>query len=513
MDNHTYWTKRQEAKYLVGEKLITDYYKGLEKAFLQSQKEINNVVNSFYIRYANENNVTFQEAQKLLTRAELGELQEFIDMAKEYMGEYNLELNNMSIKARVTRYEALQKQIDVTLQKLYAVEYEQKGRVALQSAYTESYYRTWWNIDCYKGFHSEFAQVNPVLIDELINYPFNGANYSDRIWKQKDHMLYKLKESLTTAMIQGKNPNVLASAFAKQFDAKTKDAYGLLHTESSFIIEQATQKMYEEDGLEKYEWSATLDLKTCHDCSPLDGEIFDVGKGIVGKTLPPKHNRCRCTTIPYLGEEYKASTRAARDPVTGKTITVENVSYDEWHKKYVKGNPKAELAVKKQRNISTDKKQYEEYKKILGKEVPKSVEAFQSLKYNEVEKWHNLKKLYRQTNWQVECQENIVIGNNIHKVPITGEPNSVFDNYKDGKLESRRYYGSTGKVRLDIDLTNHGNAKEHPLVPHAHDWNFKDTQYTDVDSNLQGRLKEGRELSRAEWIANGDILKGVKRDG
>ncbi|PHV72174.1 head morphogenesis protein [Sporanaerobium hydrogeniformans] len=400
MDNHTYWIKRQEAKYLAGEKLITDYYKGLEKAFKQAQKEITNVVNAFYIRYANENNVTFQEAQKLLTRAEIGELQEFIDMAKEYMGEYNLELNNMSIKARITRYEALQKQIDVVLQKLYATEYEQKGREILQNAYTESYYRTWWNIDCYKGFHSEFAQINPVLIDELINYPFNGANYSARLWKQKDHMLYKLNESLTTMLIQGRNPKVLAPEFAKQFDAKTKDAYRLLHTEGSFIMEQATQKMYIEDGIEKYEWSATLDLRTCHDCSPLDGEVFDVGKGIVGETLPPKHNRCRCTTLPYFNDVDKyISERTARNPETGKSIQVwEDMKYDQWYDRYVKGVPEAELAEKKLKGLYEDRKQWNQYKEVLGKEVPQSIEAFQELKYTDNEKWKLLNTEYRKTN-------------------------------------------------------------------------------------------------------------------
>ena len=336
MKNKEYWLNRQEQKYLAGEKSINEYYKSLEKSFIQAKKEIHNVVNEFYIRYANENNLSFAESQIRLSKAEIGELQDFIDMANEYMGEYNLELNNMSVKARITRYQALEKQIDAVLQKTYAVEYDYKGQEMLKDIYSESYNRTWYNIDVYNGFHAEFAQINPRLVDELIKYPFNGANYSNRLWRQKADMLFKLNQSLTTMMIQGKNPKVLATEFAKIFDTKTKEAYRLLHTEGSFIIEQATQKAYEEDEIEKYQFSATLDMKTSEVCRAADGKVVEVGKGISGDTkypLPPMHPFCRSTTIPYF-EDYKPSTRVARD-ATGKTYTVPgDMTYERWSKLY-----------------------------------------------------------------------------------------------------------------------------------------------------------------------------------
>ena len=94
------------------------------------------------MRYAKENKVSFAEAQKQLSRMELGELQEFIDLVSESMGKYNLKLTNMSIKARITRYQALEKQIDAVLQRLYAIEYELKGEDLLKEVYSDSYYRT-----------------------------------------------------------------------------------------------------------------------------------------------------------------------------------------------------------------------------------------------------------------------------------------------------------------------------------------------------------------------------------
>jgi hypothetical protein len=128
----SYWEKRQELTYLAGEKKVSDYYKGLKKAFEQSKKEIQSVINDFYMRYAKENKVSFAEAQKQLSRMELGELQEYIDLVNESIGKYNLKLTNMSIKARITRYQALEKQIDAILQRLYALEYEYKGNELLK---------------------------------------------------------------------------------------------------------------------------------------------------------------------------------------------------------------------------------------------------------------------------------------------------------------------------------------------------------------------------------------------
>lgn len=336
---NAYWKKRQEQIYLAGEKKLNAYYRGLHKAFEQAKKEIQSVINDFYMRYAKENQVTYAEAQKLLSRMELGELQEFIDLVNESIGKYNLKLTSMSIKARITRYQALEKQIDAVLQRLYAIEYELKGEELLKEVYSDSYYRTWFNIDQYHGFHQEFAQVNPRTIDELIRYPFNGADFSSRIWKQKDHMLQVLTEDITTMLVQGKNPQTLAKDFAKRFNTKKYEAYRLLHTESSFIIEQGSLAAYKEDGVEKYQILATLDMKTSDICREQDGKVYDVDKATVGVNYPPLHPLCRSTALPvYEDDDKEVGTRVARDPKTGKTYEVPaNMNYKDWKKAFVDG--------------------------------------------------------------------------------------------------------------------------------------------------------------------------------
>lgn len=53
-------------------------------------------------------------------------------------------------------------------------------------------------------------------------------------------------------------------------------------------------------------------------------------------------------------------------------------------------------------------------------------------------------------------------------LPMQGEPNSVTQKVKDGKVVSERYYDENGNAYLDIDYTDHGNPKTHPNVPHQH---------------------------------------------
>ncbi len=399
MSNQKYWEERQALNYSKNEKEIIKFHKELKDTFEKSKKDIQRVINEFYVRYADNNGVSFTKAQELLSKEEIRELKDFINQVYATMGTKDINVINKSIKARVTRYEALQKQLEAIINVLYEIDYKDNGIEKFKEIYQNSYYNTLYNIDIFNGFHSEFSIVDLKDIENLIEYPFNGASYSDRLWKQKDHMILKLKENLTTMLVQGKHPKTLSSDFAKIFKVKEYEAYRLLHTEGSFIIEQGTLAAYKEDGVEEYQILATLDMKTSDICREQDNKIYKIDEYVTGSTAPPFHYFCRTTTVPYYGE-YEG-TRIARDPVNNKSYNVPaNMSYKEWYDKYIKNNEEALLEDKKWKNRITDKEQYKKYKEVLGKEAPKSLKEFQKLKYNNINDW-NLVKDYvksRQNN-------------------------------------------------------------------------------------------------------------------
>ena len=153
--------------------------------------------------------------------------------------------------------------------------------------------------------------------------------------------------------------------------------------------------------------------------------------------------------------------------------------------------------------VMRDKNQYERYINVLGKDnVADSLDKFMDLKYNNGNIYKDLQGLYRDVSWQKKCFEN-THKTREKKIPIHNTPNSVVEKIIDNKIVTRRFFGKNGKVKLDIDFTNHGNSKEHPIAPHAHSW--KPTQ---KNKEKYVRQRVGRELTKAEKIANKDLIKG-----
>lgn len=74
------------------------------------------------------------------------------------------------------------------------------------------------------------------------------------------------------------------------------------------------------------------------------------------------------------------------------------------------------------------------------------------------------------------------------KVPYEGIPNSVLIVKKDGVVYQERYYDEKGLPYLDIDYTDHGNPKQHSIVPHEHHW-------VETASGERKREAKGRKIN------------------
>ena len=111
---------------------------------------------------------------------------------------------------------------------------------------------------------------------------------------------------------------------------------------------------------------------------------------------------CRCTLIAALADAPKAPNplRRARDPETGKSILVSDMTYAQWESwKKSENRYVWDTYIKKGKKLSSDRAQWAEYKSVLGKNVPGTLDSFQNLKYNEPEKWARLKTDKRQTDF------------------------------------------------------------------------------------------------------------------
>ncbi|MDX5639504.1 minor capsid protein [Clostridioides difficile] len=510
MKHNDYWRKRFEQLEEAQNNKSIKYYLELEKQYKLAINSIEKDILAWYNRFAKNEGISLLEARKLLNTRELEEfkwsVEEYIKYGKENAinQKWMKELENASARVHITRLEALKLQIQQQVEVLYGNELDGIDKL-MRHIYTSGYYHAAFNVQQGVNVGWSLMNLDTNRINKVISKPWtsDGLNFSERIWgKHRPALINELHTKLTQSIIRGENPKNLVNDFSKRFNVSKSQAKNLIMTESAFFASASRKDCFNDLDVEKYEIIATLDLKTSNICRELDGKVFDMKDYQVGVTAPPFHCHCRTTTAPWFEDEEGYRAAKGED---GKTYYVpSNMKYNEWYEKHIEGRlgkEKADTLRKMQLNESKDRKQFEEYKKVLGNEIPSKFDEYQHMKYNDTIRYEEAKKLYKDVNWQVKNQRNLTSGS-VHSVPFESKPNSVFDNYKDGKLIQRRYYGNTGKPRLDLDLTDHRNPKQHKIVPHKHDW------LADENNHDKVKREKDMELTKAHKIANKDILKG-----
>lgn len=372
-----YWERRAEESVKRYERAVNNRLKEMVAAFEQAKKDLTAQIYAFYGRYANNNEITLAEAKKALSRKELaefkGNLAEFEALARNSIGTFNLELENISTKVRLTRLDALLVQVDATLQELYQQQRESINRT-VEDVAVEEYYHTQYDISKSTERVFAFAQLPKGFVEQVLAEPVEGLDISSRLWRQDADVGFKIRQTLNRMFTEGRPPQDFAEELGKMIGAvqvdkdgnvtgsgKKYEAYRLLYNESAYATGQARLQTYLETGVPYYEITATLDTRTTPTCRSLDGCIFSATRGgdvpeqykkagseyqraaydtnrvIVGMNYPPFHVNCRTVATPYYEDtDLSMMTRAARD-ADGNPITVPaDMTYREWYKKYIK---------------------------------------------------------------------------------------------------------------------------------------------------------------------------------
>ena len=89
----------------------------INKAFLQTEKQLSDKILVWYARLADNNGVSMKEAKRMLTQQELQEfkwtVEEYIEYGKKngISGEWKKELENASARYHISRYESMMVQL------------------------------------------------------------------------------------------------------------------------------------------------------------------------------------------------------------------------------------------------------------------------------------------------------------------------------------------------------------------------------------------------------------------
>ncbi len=337
-----YWEKRQTELMKRLEKGTERTINSLIEVYEQATKNINKEIAKIFKNYAKDSMLDKEVLLELLSKKETEQyyknLLEVInnnitdkEIKKKLLAKYNAP----AYSYRISRYQALQYNIDIELKKLANIESD-ITKIRYVDTINETYYRNIFNIQQNLGFAFSFAQIDNRTIKLLLNENWtNKANYSKRIWNNSEKLGNYLRTQLTADTMSGKSIAKISKELSEYMDVGLYNATTLVRTEVNHFANESEMLAYTELDIEKYRFIATLDNVTCDHCGSLDNKVFNVKDREIGKNYPPIHPNDRCTTVAEIdNENIEGLTRRARDE-NGRSILVpQNMSYEQWSKEY-----------------------------------------------------------------------------------------------------------------------------------------------------------------------------------
>ncbi|MCI8362264.1 MAG: minor capsid protein [Clostridia bacterium] len=278
-----YWEKRQTELMKRLEKGTENTINSLIEAYEQATKNINKEISNIFKNYAKDDILTKETLKQMLNKKETqihyNNLLKVInnnikdeDIKKKMLAKYNAP----AYSYRISRYQALQDNINIELKKLANIE-QQITEIRYIDTIKEGYYHNIYDIQKGTGLGFNFSKIDNKTINLLLNENWtNNSNFSQRIWNNSEKLGNYLKTQLTADIMSGKSINKIASELSEYMQVGLYSATTLVRTEVNHFANESEMLAYEELDIEKYRFIATLDNVTCKHCVELDNKVFNV---------------------------------------------------------------------------------------------------------------------------------------------------------------------------------------------------------------------------------------------
>lgn len=312
--------KHQEQKIKDDEK----FSKVLEKEYQRALREIENRINWWIGKYADDNEIYIEQARQIVREADIKELKE---KAKEYVKNKDLspkankEMRIYNLKMKVARDELLQKYIDLELAKLGTKE----EKLLEDRIFNETEEELKRQAGILGDSLISKEKVKSVF-EQIVNDSHVSAHFSNYIWANIKELRNDLQNGLNRSILRGQNPNVWKSDLYKHFKGNVKKAefYAkrLAVTETAIAQTKAGLISAKENGYDKV--IIITEPGACKHCKPHDGNIVDIDEAKMGDNVPIWHPFCRCTVAAYYEYEDENIIQSGGDgkiyPISDKTI-------------------------------------------------------------------------------------------------------------------------------------------------------------------------------------------------
>lgn len=349
MRNADYWRGRfsilEDSAHREAQRTIQD----MEELYLDAQRSVQKEIESWYARFADNNQISLTDARKWLTA---GQLEEFHWTVEQYIkiGEqagldaaWLKKLENASARFHISRLESVQMGIQQQLELLYGNQVDSLDAL-LKKVVGNGYTHTAFEVQKGVGLGWDITGLDQKKLETLLSKPWttDGRTFRDRCWLNKNDLVGSVSKSLTQGLLRGDSPAKITTAIQKQFGVHRYKAGRLANTETTYFNAVATKECYKDLDVEMVEIIETLDSHTCSICGGLDGKVIPISQYEPGVTVPPFHPNCRGTTAPAIDPKY-AGERAARNADGNVYYVPANMKYADWVQTFVNGGSKAGL--------------------------------------------------------------------------------------------------------------------------------------------------------------------------
>lgn len=305
----SYWRNRLKEEEEKAKQRDFDRQLELERIYQTANDNIERDVRTFFDRYASRKGISPAQARR---RADVTDLNILSNKAEQYVAdkdfsdEANMMLRNYNLKGRVTREELLKHRVGMAMHELGYNEEQY-----MKSVYNDEIHR---QMEINAGiWEMTVPEVDTLkaMTETIINKPFFGDTWSNRIWKRQDVVAKYMNDNISKAIIQGKNATTLVNELRSLTGRSSREAKRLLVTETARMQSETQRELMQHNGYETYEYIA--ESTACEICAELDGEIFGVEEMETGVNSAPMHPFCRCATAPSAEFERSQLERMLGD--------------------------------------------------------------------------------------------------------------------------------------------------------------------------------------------------------
>ena len=341
MKSRDYWELRKAELMHAQIERADITFEEISKVYDESKKHIEKNVKGIFNKFSLEYGLTKKEAEQVVNLMRSKKARNLVPALNLAPMSERVQrvLNDLNSPAYVSRINRLQKLIDEidNVQRYIAKHEISKTTDLYKDVAKHGYYNNIHQMQIQTGIGFSFNALDEDLVERLIKTPWNGRNYSERIWNNTQKLSETLKDEVLQAVLTGKKEKDVTDGLINRFNVGEFESKRLIRTETAHINNEMEALSYEEADIEKYRFVAVLDTRTSHICREHDYKVYKVSERQVGVNYPPLHPFCRSTTIAVFdGEDLTELSRRARDPKTGKTTTIPgDMDYEDWYDKYV----------------------------------------------------------------------------------------------------------------------------------------------------------------------------------